>query len=375
MQHISIRCLNDWILSAIRKTVNIPYQSVAHDPQAYLADNSKIKIVKKYLNKYLLLKLNRQMPLYHQKAPKGAKILWFYVGKRNFGDANMDVSGRALLKNKCVDIDLFTLPHLHDLFAQDDIFGQVYSDLNAIKKNTYDFILLSQFNLPSIRLKIKYFKSLPFASVFGFFNGPDRNQTCFSYAGINFIFDLNLSPAEIYNQAKPYLHAQSEVYQSVAHLIPKEPFFTVAIGGIDTDRSYRHWPEFLHYLDRESSGEIPKMIVLVGSENGLEMNERITQEQFKTLKIQTLVGQLTLLQAREIISKSQVYIGCDGGLMHVAHSTQAPSVTLFRAQEPHYLRLTKSCHSTPIQSTGECSAILPIQVIEQLKLSLSKYCV
>lgn len=361
---------NNWIMSGIARSVNISYQGVDHEPQIYLENNSKLKIFKKYLNKYLLLKFNQQLPLWYQKAPKGAKILWIYVGKRNFGDAIMDVSGRALLKDKNVDMDLFTLPHLHKIFAQDDVFHHVYSDLSEIKKNNYDFILISQFDLPSIRFKTKYFKGLPFATLFGFFFGPDRNQTCFSYAGINSIFDLNLSPLEIKNQAKPYLCTQLKEYEVFIGAMPIKPFFTISIGGIDPDRTYRQWLCFLNYLDQEAFGESIKNIILVGSDNGVEMSNLIKYKEFKNLKIDILVGRLTILETREVIARSVLFIGCDGGLMHVAHTTKTPSLSLFSVNEPHHLRLTKKCNSTPIQSSGECNEIPPHEIFKQLSAKL-----
>lgn len=364
--------LNRWADAAISKIVNIPYEGVAHDPAHHLSHNSKSAIIKKYLYKYLSLKLRGQNPLERNKVPNDVKTLWLYLGKRNFGDANMDISGRALIKDKGYDIDLFTLPNLHGLFGQDDIFRHVYSNLEEIKNNKYDFILLTEFNLPTIRFKVKHFKKVPFAGLFRFFLGPPRNQTRFSYAAVNSVFDLKHTPIELDNLAKPYLHAHPEVSQSVAHLIPEEPFLAISIGGQDDDRSYRHWPEFLHLLDQSNSGEIPKTVVLLGSENGLEMNGRIAQENFVNLNIHSFVGQLSLLQAREIISKSRTFIGCDGGLMHVAHSTQTPSVSLFRAFETDHMYLTKSCHSIPIQSSGEVSAIEPAQILSQLRVSLLK---
>lgn len=366
--------ISELIDAAISKTVEISYEGVAHDPASFLSQTPKAHIVKKYLHKYLSLKFRGQIPLERHEVPKGAKILWIYLGKRNFGDANMDISGRALLKDRGCDIDLFTLPNLHELFGQDDVFSHVYSKPEDVLNIKYDFILLSEFNLPSIRFKAKHFKKLPFACLFGFFLGPARNQTCFSYAAVNALFNLKHAPSEIENLAKPYIHAHPEVAESVSDLAPKEPFLTISIGGRDHDRSYRHWPAFLHLLDQSDSGEIPKTIILLGSDNGLEMNGCIKQEKFSNLKIHSYVAQLSLLQSRELISKSRAFVGCDGGLMHVAHSTQTPSVTLFRAQEPHHLWLTKNCYSTPIQSPGEDSAIEPRQILSQLKVSLHRYC-
>lgn len=365
--------LHSPIDTAIANSVVIPLEGVAHDPESYLSVTSRASIFKKYLHKYLRLWLGGQLSLERHSVPKDARILWIYLGKRNFGDANMDISGRALLKNLGYDIDLFTHPNLHELFGEDDIFGNVYSDVEAIRNKTYDFILLSEFNHPSIRFKTKHFRKLPYACLFRFFYGPARNQTCFSYAAINRLFDLKRSATEIEDSAKPYLHHHPETEQSVAQLIPGQPYLAVSIGGRDADRSYRHWPEFLRLLDeRAAKGDIPATIMLLGSDNGLEMEKSIVQSHYKNLVIQSQVGKLSLLQSRVLVSRASVFIGCDGGLMHVAHSTSTPSVTLFRIQEPHHLWLTRSCHSRPIQSTGEDSDIAPAQLLHELLIALNQ---
>ncbi len=356
---------------AVSSSVNIPLEGVAHDPRSYLAVTSRISIFKKYLHKYLRLWLGGQISLERTSVPQNARILWIYLGKRNFGDANMDISGRALLKNLGYDIDLFTHPNLHELLGEDDIFGHVYSNVEDIKNKVYDFVLLSEFNHPSIRFKTKHFRKLPFACLFRFFYGPARNQTYFSYAAINRLFDLKISAAGIADIAKPYLHHHAATAQSVSHLIPGQPYLTISIGGRDADRSYRHWPEFLRLLDESAAGGIPNTIVLLGSGNGLEMEKDIFRNSYKNLVIQSQVGKLSLLQSRVIVSSAAAFIGCDGGLMHVAHSTDTPSVTLFRIQEPHHLWLTQSCYSRPIQSTGEDSDVAPGQLLHELLIALN----
>jgi heptosyltransferase-2 len=293
------------------------------------------------------------------------------MGKRNFGDANMDISGRALLKGLGYDIDLFTHPNLHELFGEDDVFSHVFSNVEDIKERSYDFVLLSEFNHPSIRFKTKHFRNLPFACLFRFFYGPARNQTCFSYAAVNRLFNLKLSPAEIETAAKPYLHHHADTEQSISHVVPGQPYLAISIGGRDADRSYRHWPEFLRLLDEQTASGIPRSVMLLGSDNGLEMDKAIARNSYKNLVIQSQVGKLSLLQSRVLIAHAAAFIGCDGGLMHVAHSTSTPSVTLFRLQEPHHLWLTRSCHSRPIQSSGEDSEIAPEQILHELLITLN----
>ena len=156
-----------------------------------------------------------------------------------------------------------------------------------------------------------------------------------------------------------------EVAHSVSHLIPKEPYLTLSIGGRDADRSYRHWPAFLHLLDESTSVKFPN-IVLLGSVNGQEMEERIDQEH-----LQKSAHHPSRPNEPAAISRNDLPIDRVHRLRRRPHACgafdpDAPSVSLFRAQEPHHLWLTRSCHSSPIQSTSEDSAIAPGQILDQL---------
>lgn len=207
----------------------------------------KIQIIKKYLHKYLLLKIYGQLKLRKEFAPQDKKILWLYTGKRNFGDAVMDLSGRSLLKDKSVQIDLLTFTHLKELFENDDIFNNVFDSIENLDISSYSFIILSEFNLPSIRMKGKYFKNLEYACLYDFFYGPDRNQIIFSYTAINQVFDIGLTQSEIIDCAKPYLNKKNET--DTAKVITG--YISIGIGGIDENRTYSKWLEVLELLDAE----------------------------------------------------------------------------------------------------------------------------
>jgi len=167
------------------RLVTIPYAIVPHTGKTYLQQHSKIKLAKKFLHRYLWLKFSGQLAREIRHINKNMRVLWLYTGKSNIGDALMDMSGRALLRNIGITLDLLTLPNLYTLFSEDDIFTNVYSSFDEIQGFNYDAVLLNEFNYPSIRLKTKYFKNLPFACLFQYFHGPDRNQTLFSFAAIN----------------------------------------------------------------------------------------------------------------------------------------------------------------------------------------------
>jgi len=362
--------ISRWIDSAVSKSTTVPYECVSHDPGSYLKRNGKLKVVKKYLHKLMKLFLAGQLGLERKQAPENATILWLYTGKRNFGDANMELSGRALLKDRGVRIDLLTLPNLFHLFGEDDIFEKVYTDIKDVDPKRYDFIILSEFNHRSIRLKVKYFKTVPYACLFGFFDGPARNQTCFSFAGVNSVFKLGLTQKEIEAVAKPYVGASENTIESARKLIPDVPYIAISVGGIDPYRSYRHWPEFIHLYDTQGAPPFPQKIILVGSENGRDMSGQIAAETFSNVSVESYVGKLSILQTREIIANAIAFVGCDGGLLHVAHSTSTPSVSLFSAGEPHHLWLTRQCNSMPLQSEGEDSLIRPEDILARLSMLL-----
>jgi len=357
----------------IAKSVHISYEGVPHEPEPYKKNTSNIKIIKKFLHKYLILKLYGQTKLEIKKINESQRVLWIYTGKRNFGDAIMDLSGRALLKESNFNIDLFTLPNLHKLFAEDDIFKNVFSELREVKLEQYDVILMSEYNLPSIRLKVKNFKDTKFACLFQFFYGPDRNQTYFSYSAINEIFACGYLQSEIFSLSKPYLSSKLETIESARHLTPADRFLAISIGGIDLNRTYAHWQTVLELLDRESDPQIPKEIVLLGSDNGLAAAGVLKKLGFGNLNINSYVGELTLLQSRAIIAQASLFIGCDGGLMHVAHTTNTPSVSLFSHREPPYLRLTERCYSLGIQSALHVSDIPPGKIVSAITQQLREH--
>ena len=429
------KCLR-WFNKIIQEATVIPYDEVLHLPDEYLQNNTRLRIIKKYLHKYLRLKLHGQQKLEVRKLPIykvnsginnsvnnnindthgtlnsninntinssinnnissniNNRILWIFTGKRNVGDAMMDISGRALLKGKGCQIDLLTLPELWKLFKDDDVFTNVYSTIEAAKINTYDFILMSEFNHPSITLKTKYFKKVPYACLFRFFYGPARNQTCFSYSAINDVFNLGLSKTTLLCLAKPYLYASEASTHKIKKLVSalsQKTFITICIGGIDANRSYQYWPELLSLIDQSQNSALPKNIILLGSENGLVMSKKIMSEKilqqhakdiahihthttslFPNLNITSYVGKLSLLECHALIARSKFFIGCDGGLMHVAHTTPVTTVTLFANQEPPELWLTPSIPSHALYRRGDVNNIAPSDIIKKLDDVLEK---
>ncbi|CAM2146686.1 Heptosyltransferase [Pararobbsia alpina] len=354
----------------VARSTSIPYESVPHDPVRFLESASKLKIAKKYLHRRMSLAMGGQLPLYRSTLPRDARILWLYTGKANFGDATMDMAGRSLLRGMGVKIDLLTLPKLFPLFEEDDIFSNVFDRVEDALKHEYDAVLLNEFNFPSIRLKKKYFKHLPFACLFEYFYGPDRNQTQFSFAAINRVFQFDLTPDDLHEIAKPYLGCFASTERSVDAVMPDTRFMCIAVGGIEPRRTYDRWAELLRALDEAGNIDVPPTVVLLGADNGAAIAESICQQTYRRFEVRSLVGQLSLLQSRAVVARSAVFAGCDGGLMHVAHTTDTGTVTLFAREEPMRLRLTPSCQSIGIQSGGAVSEIGTDSILKALRTKL-----
>ncbi|VVD83422.1 glycosyltransferase family 9 protein [Pandoraea anhela] len=353
------------------QSIHIPYAWVYHEPDVFMQRTSSLTVAKKYLHRRLRLVLSGQASREVRHVPPDARVLWIYGGKSSLGDAIMDLSGRALLRGREAPIDLLIAPGLKAVFEGDDIFRNVFSDPAQVNPTDYDVIVLQEFNYPTLRLKRKSFPALPFACLFRYFHGPDRNQTQFSLAAVNDVFGLGLAPDDLLARAKPYLRDEPALPQALAQRLPHGAFLALAMGGVEPRRTYAHWRECLQAYDAAYRPGMPGGIVLLGSGNGVEAARTLLAAPFLNLQVVSFVGELTLRDTKRVIANASLFVGADGGLMHVAHTTRTPSVALFAKNEPPYLRLTPLCRSTPLQTDSDVSALDPDRLAETIVTTLS----
>jgi hypothetical protein len=364
--------LRKMVAFAIFKGTVPKYKCVDFDSASYIARTPKYKIIKKYLHKYFLLLIKSQIALEQKRIPHESRTLLIYVGKDSFGDANLELCGRSLLKDKAVKVDLLTLPKLIAQFEQDDIFENIYCSTIECKKNKYDYIILPEFNYRNINLKVRHYPKHRFVCLFGFFDGPARNQAVYSHAAINEVYGLGLSDEMICSTAKPYLKCNQSTFESIMSCVPRTDFFVISVGGIDPYRTYDSWDAFLECYSNFVAELNINNIVLIGSDNGLSASGKILGRKYQKLDVTSVVGKLSLLQTRALISASRLFVGCDGGLMHVAHSTNVPSVTLFSDKEPFRYWTTKACATRAIQSMGSANEIPAAAVAKGVAMALKR---
>jgi hypothetical protein len=351
----------------VRLSTQPPVDWVPVDASDYLQRHSRWHVAKKVLSRWLPLFVSSQTGRQVKTFKPGARVLWMHNGKPNFGDTLLELSGRRFLKDSGWQVDLWTLPHLADLLEHDEIFGQVFTTPAQIDFDAYDAVLLTELNHRSIREKVRYARKKPWASLFGYFWGPDRNQSLFSAAAVNQVFRLNLPSDQLIRQAGPVISLRSNDCNVVEATFPKTDM-TLAVGGIDPKRTYLHWHTVLQELDQKLDRNNwstrvgrPCEVTLVGSDNGLEQERQIELTAFKCLSVRSTVGHSTIMQTAVTIQQSSLFVGCDGGLLHLAHAVNVPSIALFADEKPE-LRLTTNCHSTPLRSGSEVSLLDPAVV-------------
>lgn len=255
--------------------------------------------------------------------PRTTRILWLAPSIRNIGDAIMVFSGRELLRGQCC-LDILLDKKVESLFSTDEVFDQVYTDAGKITTN-YDLIILDSVKSISLKVKMKYFRKVPYCHFRGHFDGIEFNPILFSYHRINYLIGAKYSQFQLDALARPSLYLNGgERSDSIPQLV-------IAVGGEDIKRKYYDdWLDFVEFVVER----YPDLkIVLVGSENGAGMAEKIIK---KFPQASNFVAQLGLRDTAEIIRNSNYFVGCDGGLMHIASSYNIPGVALFGFFKPQF---------------------------------------
>jgi heptosyltransferase-2 len=270
-------------------------------------------------------------------SPNHKKILWINISAPSLGDSLMDLSSRVLLHDR--DIDLYTSNKNAHIYFNDDFFDNIFIDDLNISQKKYDLVILDSYSSRSMQVKVKVAKKLQYVGMYGFFNGPEVNRTLFSFHQMNSLLGSQMQENQILQLAKNHISISNSDKELVRKLIP-EKYIAIALGGEWEYKTFNSWNKLIYKIIKS----YPNLnIVLIGSRNAQEFSLELSKIQDK-YNLYDLVAKLSFNQTAEVIRNSNVFLCCDGGLLHAANSFNKKVVTLF-AKLSEDILLTESCNS------------------------------
>jgi heptosyltransferase-2 len=349
-----------------KKTYLLPFKfeipNYAHD---FLAKQSLIKPLFKYIKRFLYISLKRQRQLEVSKIlDKHQNILWLNFSAPSLGDSLMDLSSRILLSDR--KIDLLTDKKNVLLYTHDTIFSSAYSRIDDVIKNSYDLVIVDSYSTRSIKIKNQSMPSTPFIGMYGYYNGPEVNRVLYSFHRINSLLGYIKSESEINRMAKSSISISIQDQAIIKKLTLSEEYITIALGGEWHYRSYKNWPQLIEKLLIENS---KLNIVLIGSNNADRISKKIL-DRFSSYNILNCVDKFTFNQTAEIIKKAKLLICCDGGLMHAANAVGTKIIPLFARLEAE-MQLTQSCESYSLYDPVDVSNILVEDIMRKYLEAIS----
>ena len=321
------------------RTYNLPFKySIPNYISIHLKKVKLYSRFMKFLRRYLYLIFLRQKNLEISRIlPAHQKILWINVSAPSLGDSLMDLSSRRLLSGKT--IDLYTDEKNSNLYLNDKYFNKVFSNFNDLSTYDYDLVILDSFSSRTIKIKAKIAPKIVFVGMFGYFNGPEVNRILYSYHQMNALLGYPMTEEAIIDNAQNSLKISSQDKKIVGDIVPKD-YITISLGGEWKYKTYQKWSEVINQLLLDNKNI---KIIFVGSKNALRTSKQLLNI-FPKDQLLDFTSILSFNQTAEVIRKSEVFLCCDGGLLHAATALNANIVALFARLTPEMLLTKKTNH-------------------------------
>ncbi len=361
---------DETIRAFINKSLRVPHPEIIQDEVENLSFYKKISLFKKQLHKWSILALHRQLGLYTEVADlrAGARILLVYSGVNNIGDALMDLSGRALVGGTPYKLDVLLDPSLAELFRHDRFFSNIYTDFREVDFGEYDFVILNKLGIRVIKEKARHASQSRFTSLIGWYAGRNYNHIQFSYYAFNKILKCGIDDRDLFENSRLVLDAPR------CDDFPSESGagrVAISVGGRESHRIYGKWANVLASLDNDD--ELSRFeYVLVGSDNGLKEANDLIGMQFRHLRLTSLVGKLKIHECFSLLGQSRLFVGADGGLLHIAHAAGAPTIALFSNDIDPRTRYVENdfFKCSPLTGASDVTSIAPEDVVDVMRAVL-----
>jgi hypothetical protein len=266
----------------------------------------------------LLLLTGQRFLLVDQPRERPRRVLWYYDWE-TIGDAVMDLSQRVLIDTS-IELELCMPKGPIELFEHDRRFRRVHRHPSDCE-GPYDLIITQWITTELIRRKTRYFPRVPWLSVMCHQRGELFCRTSLCFARLRPLFGSACPPTP----APPSLDVPGSARTGL-----HEVDIVMAVGGRDPRRTYSRWHEVLETLVRSWPPHRGRPnIALVGAGAPAKAAADRIVGLGLPAHIEVRLDLPGLLQAVELIAAGQVFVGCDGGLMHVAAALDKPGVALF----------------------------------------------
>jgi len=148
----------------------------------------------------------------------------------------MDLATRSLWKEAGISLDLFTTPHLGQLYRNDPWFSSIYTSVEQLPAGYQpDFIIVQSVHHRALRRKIKEFRKLPWICIQGYYDVPDFSRSTFGVRRTEYLIGINLTPEKF------EWHARQKTAITQPGLLPENKqsrHITLVLGGVHADRTY-----------------------------------------------------------------------------------------------------------------------------------------
>jgi len=356
------------IRKLINKTNTPPFNKklVTIKTQGYPRSNFIVQLAR-ILRKYLLLFVSFQYKYLKERISINEKnILWIHNTTENIGDSLMKTSSIRYLKSNGYSVDLCVLPKLYDLYKNNSYCRNVIKlDNLANLSEKYDLIILDSLSSKCMKIKMKYYYSKLFVTLYDFYNyfRPDYNLILFSWYRMQYLLNKH---ENIDNIAKPFVGKSSVKNIKINNLNIKNKSIAIVCGGINNYRIYPNWIQVIELIDRNNIDTIP--IVLVGSENGIEYSNQIINHFSNRGNLIDTVGKFTIIETKSIINACELVVGADGGILQLASALDKKIIALF-AQIDSRLRFTEATEYKYLYDDNEVKNIKAKDITNEILIA------
>lgn len=347
----------DWLRTPLQTLAQVCVQQplsqpVAADDEIFKVRKGTFRLAFRAARRALLLRTSGQMATLRTRLDHSfRRVLWIHEGMPQIGDALMDLAPRSLLVEQGFEVDLFSSPHIAAMFEHDTWFTRSLCKLEDLHIDAYDAAIVLSHDRKALGAKRTRLAGLPWVSLHGFYGGPDFHRSYFATQRLADLLNLTLDAQEFARHSAQKLPISAQAIAKAQQLCPDTDTdgVALALGGVWPDRTYSRWPQLIKLLNARGV----QRFILIGGENGRKMADCVVAESPPDVQILDFVGRTHLLEAHALFARCAAIVCADGGLMHLALTTDVPVVALFNSTIDPLWRLPTRFNGVCLSSCNE----------------------